>query len=145
MRFLVWGTHAARRAARRRARHLARASCPALWIGVAGQALAALWVVASPLMGMRDLPRSGTSAPSRSRNPSPTAGEAARRRAGGTQTSAPKHPEDPGRDPEGLDPPRDVLDAATGMPEEGGFTPPRGASTRSTTRRTAPPLDEGDR
>ena len=29
---------------------------PALWIAVAGQALAALWVVFSPLLGIRDLP-----------------------------------------------------------------------------------------
>jgi MFS family permease len=30
---------------------------PTLWIAAAGQALSAVWVVASPLMGMRDLPR----------------------------------------------------------------------------------------
>jgi hypothetical protein len=30
---------------------------PTLWIAAAGQALSAVWVVASPLIGMRDLPR----------------------------------------------------------------------------------------
>ena len=40
---------------------------------------------------------------------------------------APKHPEDPGRDPEGLNPPRDILDAASGLdPDGGSFTPPGG-------------------
>jgi hypothetical protein len=47
-------------------------------------------------------------------------------------TSGSNHPEDPGRDPEGLDPPRDVLDA-TSLPDEGSFTPGR---------RTQPPQAE---
>jgi hypothetical protein len=37
----------------------------------------------------------------------------------------PHHPEDPGRDPEGLDPPRDILDAAGTVSREGSFTPGR--------------------
>ena len=39
-------------------------------------------------------------------------------------TSGANHPEDPGRDPEGLNPPRDILDT-TGLPSEGSFTPHR--------------------
>jgi hypothetical protein len=37
----------------------------------------------------------------------------------------PHHPEDPGRDPEGLDPPRDILDSAGQLSREGSFTPRR--------------------
>ena len=40
-------------------------------------------------------------------------------------TSAPDHPDDPGRDPEGLDPPRDILDTARPTPESGSYTPHR--------------------
>jgi hypothetical protein len=35
--------------------------------------------------------------------------------------------DDPGRDPEGLNPPRDILDATSGVdPEGGSFNPPGG-------------------
>jgi hypothetical protein len=37
----------------------------------------------------------------------------------------PKYPDDPGRDPEGLDPPRDILDAPGGVSHEGTFEPGR--------------------
>lgn len=42
----------------------------------------------------------------------------------------PKHPEDPGRDPEGLSPPRDVLTAAEGASTDGTFTPGKNTETQ---------------
>ena len=39
-------------------------------------------------------------------------------------SGTPHYPDDPGRDPEGLNPPRDILDTAS-IPEEGTFTPGR--------------------
>ena len=39
-------------------------------------------------------------------------------------SGTPHYPDDPGRDPEGLNPPRDILDA-TSIPDEGTFTPGR--------------------
>jgi len=40
--------------------------------------------------------------------------------------------DDPGRDPEGLDPPRDVLDAAGATPEHGSYQPGRATQPRDT-------------
>lgn len=40
-------------------------------------------------------------------------------------TSSPNYPDDPGRDPEGLEPPRDILDAPEGVGTEGSYEPGR--------------------
>lgn len=53
-------------------------------------------------------------------------------------------PDDPGRDPVGLDPPRDVLDATAGVPDEGSSTPGRSTDAEPQTSLDQPPGDPED-
>ncbi len=51
----------------------------------------------------------------------------------------PTEPDDPGRDPAGLDPPRDLLDATGGIPEHGSYTPERRGTPAVDTAPDQPP------
>ncbi|SDX76373.1 hypothetical protein SAMN05661080_01116 [Modestobacter sp. DSM 44400] len=57
--------------------------------------------------------------------------------------STPQEPDDPGRDPEGLDPPRDILDAPGATPEKGSYQPHRPTQPRDRPSDEPPTSTEG--
>jgi hypothetical protein len=57
--------------------------------------------------------------------------------------STPTEPDDPGRDPEGLDPPRDILDSNSGVPEQGSFRPHTSTQPSDTPSDQPPTSTEG--
>src|SRR3954468_3934347 len=100
---------------------------PTMWIAVAIEGLAAVWVVASPLMGMRELPRELDA-----RHEEPLAGE-------GPRMSTSDDIDDPGRDPKGLNPPRNVIFGGT---QDTGQGRPAGEGNVGPGDKPEPPTEE---